>query len=152
MSTQQLTQEEIARVFAMYGSATFTESKGNMSGSGPAWYVVYKYVEDERNDLSPYKLLLTPLDRISDEDAIEVANFRGFGSKSCKLLDLGYQSSITIGNDIGSVQLFPYTDLHLSKYLISKGYAVPLFFAPNHLANGKTAIELGIAIDNIQTK
>jgi len=30
-------------------------------------------------------------------------------------------------------------------YLISKGYAVPLFFEPNHWANGKTAIELNIA-------
>jgi len=33
------------------------------------------------------------------------------------------------------------------QYLISKGYAVPLFFEPNHWANGKNAIELRLAVD-----
>lgn len=40
-------------------------------------------------------------------------------------------------------------DLHnshlLTQFLIQRGYAVPLFIAPNHPANGKDAIELGIA-------
>lgn len=31
------------------------------------------------------------------------------------------------------------------QYLISKGYAAPLFFEPNHFANYKTAIELDLA-------
>lgn len=33
------------------------------------------------------------------------------------------------------------------QWLISKGYAIPLFIAPNHPDNGKTAIELRLAID-----
>jgi hypothetical protein len=34
----------------------------------------------------------------------------------------------------------------LFQYLISKGYAVPLWFGIDYWANGKTAIELNIAI------
>lgn len=37
--------------------------------------------------------------------------------------------------------------IYAYQYLIFKGYAVPLWFGVNHWANGKTAIELGIAID-----
>jgi hypothetical protein len=33
----------------------------------------------------------------------------------------------------------------ITQYLIQQGYAVPLFIAPGHPDNGKTAIELGLA-------
>lgn len=33
------------------------------------------------------------------------------------------------------------------QFLIQRGYAVPLFIAPGHPLNGKTAIELGLAIE-----
>lgn len=57
-------------------------------------------------------------------------------------------------NSWGTINM--YVDGHLSnnrydcfiwQYLISKGYAVPIYFSPNHEANGKDAIQLGIAID-----
>lgn len=156
MFKQELTNEEIAKVFAMYGSSTFTESEGNISGSGPAWYVVYKYVEDYLNDLSPYKLLLTPLSRISDEDAIEVVQILKLETK----LDNEYMLSQLKGF-MHNHDIFYWFDLYrikhikihfIMQYLISKGYAVPLFFAPNHWANGKTAIEIGIAIETPSPK
>jgi hypothetical protein len=33
------------------------------------------------------------------------------------------------------------------QYLIQQGYAVPLFYGVGHPMNGKTAIELGLALD-----
>jgi len=48
-------------------------------------------------------------------------------------------------NDISEV--YDIQNAYIYQDLIHKGYAVPIYFGPDHWANGKTAIELGIAID-----
>ena len=81
------------------------------------------------------KLKLCPLSKISDEDAIEVANLEALNTRDLDLIKMAI--------DYRSV--FNYKSHH---FLVSKGYAVPLYFSPGHWANAKTAIELGIAIDS----
>lgn len=119
-----LTNEEIARVFAMYLGQKCTD-----------WVNIVTYnawlLHMCRFDL---KLLLTPLELISDEDAIEVA-------KMCMLPDATKFHTPEYGRTF-----LDDFNWETYQYLISKGYAVPLFFVPSHWANGKTAIELGIAI------
>jgi hypothetical protein len=147
----QLTNEEIARVFAMYWGCEVQHRLGetgrirsvvqNMA-QGYEYTIVNKVIH-------PHTLLLTPLSKISDEDAIEVAKMYGydFSKKSPtaseilkwtkdSLSHFGYPSA---GFGIRYIDIF--------QYLIQKGYAVPLFFGIDHPLNGKTAIEIGIAID-----
>lgn len=161
MSTQQLTQEEIARVFFMhYGCEYRFEDLSHIYKIGECNTFKLAWEQDFNN----CKLLLTPLYRISDEDAIEVAKIMedGVPYKSYSVERTAKDNTavwfahwcVRIYHDgrIKGSQALQYIDSRPFQYLISKGYAVPLFFAPNHWANGKTAIELGIAIDNLQTK
>ncbi len=58
------------------------------------------------------------------------------------------EDTITLDHTIGRVQLncrdgAPYQMIY--QYLMKQGYAVPLYFGPDHWANGKTALELEIA-------
>lgn len=123
---QQLTNEEAAKVYAMYiGLACMCEdSIERISG-----FTVDKV---ESFGTSYAQLLLKPLSEISDEDAAicwENDNY------------------IPDTQDIKHVsRLFVEMSAKQHQFLISRGYSVPLFFAPNHWANGKTPIELGIAI------
>lgn len=149
----QLTKEETAKVFALYlccecscvydppRRTLFLKSVSNDS----LWCVL-----DLSANAGGYncrfdqvKLLLTPLSAISDEDAIEVAKMWGSLLKDEFKPDYVRRvvklHSVQIGKWLESWNMF--------QYFISKGYAVPLFFGINHPANGKTAIELGIAID-----
>lgn len=55
-----------------------------------------------------------------------------------------------LDNSHGGVSLF-WSFLRYDQYiqLAAWGYAVPLFIAPGHPANGKTAIDLGFAIESL---
>lgn len=162
----KLTNEEIARVLGMYINC---EAETNGGFKGTLFSVRQEPYEVELlgngTRVAAYKhvqLLLTPLDKITDEDAIEVAKILGrevelnedlyppnpmFRNKP-KLSD--EERLTNIGkrelNSMGIIR----SDIH--QYLISKGYALPLYFSPNHPCNGKTAIELGIAIDKTINK
>jgi hypothetical protein len=109
---------------------------------------------------------LTPLSAISDEDAIELA-FKGGLAKGYEIFKVYSKAPDTWVcvktrrkyfddelkfNEDG----YKYEEVYVTfydlkawqfQYLIQKGYAVPLFIEPNHPLNGKTAIELGLAID-----
>lgn len=162
MSTQQLTREEIARVFALYmfskvhyRNYTYCKNQKEIDEENErpldwkntlgATTLVTTYAGSiTSRELDKIKLLLTPLSRISDEDAIEVAKIIWGEPKNWSmtllkqvLVDLYRKNSAT---------LTLKSSVFINQYLISKGYAVPLFFALSHWANGKTAIELGIAI------
>jgi hypothetical protein len=113
------------------------------------------------------RLLLNPLSAITTEHAIEVMRMvkkyipettairyvKDFEEKPLAQLyyTFGLEEYITanFGRDV-TIYNCPFhfnqiTAVH--QYLILQGYAVPLFFAPNHPDNGKTAVELGLAID-----
>lgn len=168
----QLTNQERARVFAMYYGCKYQiEIEGQADCLINDSYAI-QCREREPSISTNAKLLLTPLSKISDEDAIEVAKVvtrysgkaiamrykNSSGAISVILsdrhdkgspytrLDIFKDLSMQwIGKDLEEVDYFNLPFVH--QYLISQGYAVPLFFALNHWANNKTAIELEIAID-----
>ncbi|HRI34983.1 MAG TPA: hypothetical protein PLD02_14640 [Saprospiraceae bacterium] len=128
----KLTNEEIARVFAMYyGKKT--------DAPHPYDIVTGTMIDYISVGMLKMKLQLTPLSLISDEDAVEVAKM-----EDSKNINRGYEWLSRKGKVLAYQ---PLKDVNAYQYLISKCYAVPLFFGINHWANGKTAIELGIAID-----
>jgi hypothetical protein len=164
--TIQLTNSQIAHVFAMYYGCDFWKAtparpSGNNSKMDSFW--LYDIFEDNRysNDFELCKLLLTPLSAITDEDAIEVAKMI---HPTIDADDLGYFiAQLKIRPDEFIYALCnpsheidtdhsPFGYFSAYQYLIQKSYAVPLFIEPNHPANGKTAIELGLALDKTQIK
>jgi hypothetical protein len=134
----QLTNEEKARVFAMYlGQKVFSNSYSKGIRELTANDIGNVLYSDDKGLLN-----LTPLQDITDEHAVEVA----------KMIKPNWYIDEHNTKDIAwSLQHeFFDIDYNVYQYLIQKGYAVPLFFGVNHWANGKTAIELGIAIDKTQ--
>lgn len=156
----KLTNEEIARVFAMYLDCKFLYLNGsyertiegvltNESSHFKEWKVVVKEgVHQYRVD--SVKLLLAPLSKIKDEHAIEVAKMQGLYVENdfIKNYVSRYEDRVIVHNVSGNESVVFHRMLQDGfQYLIQQGYAVPLFFGVNHPANGKTAIELGIAIE-----
>lgn len=173
---QKLVNEEKARIFAMYiGQNVRTESDrkaekklNQLTGvtNGRAELTKSNFPYTQEVDFSKVKLLLIPLQDITDEDAVQVMqleythvlngyetlkierndkgritiNFRWKHLDSKRNLDDGYSYSSWATN-------FSTISKEEFQYLIQKGYAVPLFFGVNHWTNGKTAIDLGIAIN-----
>jgi hypothetical protein len=146
---QKLSNDEIARVFAMYSNSNVIVPKEYwvdewMQNKYPddlilpirAIDFVYAGVQLNSDDdpefsfeVNDIKLLLTPLEKISDEHA----------GKLEKMEDTDYGEFMNRSIESDRFQ-----------QLIIWGYAVPLFFGIDHWANSKTAIELGIAIDKTQ--
>ncbi len=184
----KLTNEEIAKVFAMYlhAQVEFDDRIGNIhqyylpAGKWEVdkmWFVSLEDDNDKEMSCSvaadKVKLLLAPLSNITDEHAIEVAKICGepflhIVNASTVLLHIICAStmnksrtdrSIWMQKD-GTIELFTNTgdwggattkavnSFAIYQYLISKGYDVPMFFGIDHWANGKTAIDLGIAIES----
>lgn len=126
----KLTNEEIARVFAMYwGNVSFE------NGIGGHCILSLTDVNDIGLGRISGKLLLTPLPNISDEHAIEVA----------KTMPEGYGKINALSGKNWLEFWMPNLPYSLHRQLILWGYAVPIYFGVNHWANSKTAIELGIA-------
>jgi|ERR1700733_1996626 len=165
----QLTNKEIAKVFALYQDTEIVNPQGVLISYGLTmqyWYNVSKDQAHNKTWFYDRKLLLTPLDQISDEDAIEVAkiitspDWRTDGKipavhridDNILINTQGYKMvRITNGGllmykDKDGVDCYTDKAFFAYQYLIEKGYAVPLWFEIDHWANGKTAIELGIAI------
>lgn len=162
----QLTNEEIAKVFAMYFPCECRITNGNpnqvlfLQQLGSDFCNVGSHINHiggYRNNYTAVKLLLKSLSNISDEDAVEVAKF-AFTEvvNHYQLIEIGkdYINYIFLGGSLSNrrsqdVDQFDVNhNFQIYQYLISKGYAVPLFFGVNHWANGKTLIELGHAIEN----
>lgn len=160
---EQLSNEEIAKVFAMYLGCIIQHEDDQYAELIGVVNVDAHFIHEKTGSYGykdvrfTGKLLLKSLSEISDEDTIEAFKLQYPAFVDCETI---------IVNEFDIIYLIPkrtlptgkekYYDrimfnvfgLHFSamQFLISKGYAVPLFFAPNHWANGKTAIELGIAI------
>jgi hypothetical protein len=144
---ETLTKEEIAKVFAMYLSQEMIYKDGER---GHIYGFTIKNLQCVKDGITKgSKILLIPLPKINDEDAIAVAKILGFEESQTRPLFVGKtrgKSTVQYWSENYST-LYPLQATFVFQYLISKGYAVPIYFAPNHWANGKTAIELGIAID-----
>lgn len=154
-SVSKLTNEEIAQAQGKYlfsdceWVTSYRDEKDILNWDEPRkknYYDLVKYIG--RTDW--IKPVLTPLSRITDEHKIELAKIIG----GCDhLSDEGKISAIeslfctnSLYNkqtNIPGVRFF-----YAQQYLLSKGYAVPLFFDINHWANNQDAIELGIATES----
>lgn len=143
---EKLTNKEIARVFAMYYGCKYRyENVMYVDGvvTGETVIEVLGYGDEYHN------LLLTSLSEISDEDARVLVSLVYPDAKHDDAHNLLLGRSLVtrlINGYIGNREAIVF------QYLISKGYAGPLFFAPNHPCNGKTAIELGLAISSTTNK
>lgn len=172
-----LSNEEIARIFGLYIDCPY-----RFSNTGYKTDIVNKSSGDTfeaiwRNGIEDRRLLLTPLEDISDEHAIEVAEIVCHArvhhwviSRPHHLDYIEVIGSQKEGETYGGVVSISRNGIlnwewynrekidgyerqvfHAYQYLIQQGYAVPLFFGVNHWANGKTAIELNIAINKNNT-
>lgn len=158
MTNTKLTNEEIARVFAMYfnsdiqlheiGESAFIsriESINRNNILAKEYNFILKWSFQE------VKLLLTPLSKITDEHAIELSVCCFPDGNDYDYLHgaaTGKAIVTTIKSGRQTNTFYPMARMYdCFQYLMQQGYAVPLFFGLNHWANGKTAIELGIAIE-----
>lgn len=94
-------------------------------------------IEDGAHSYQPnlFNLFLTPLSAISDEDFT-----------ICAKMQFPLKKKVDAEEMFNQEHEMNFRPL-VFQYLIQRGYAVPLFIVPNHPDNGKTAIELGLAID-----
>ena len=137
------------------------------------WFEASKYEQTKEEFWAERKLVLTPLFAITDEHAINLAELvndekyeitetfkvikedERISVYSSKVEHSGtplgsYRYETRIYTDCYTTRIKPYSETRqipyeAYQYLIQQGYAVPLFFGISHWANGKTAIELGIA-------
>lgn len=183
----KLTNQEIVKVLTMYlcRTAKITYWFEETSQKEITIELLHKYLSVGQGNfqIKKIEMHLIPLEKISDEDAIEVAKIV-CGRQYIEVDNVVFANQPTVKDDhtiykisFTAYQIIKHTgdkpkefllyinswgtinlyvngelsnnryDCFIWQYLISKGYAVPLFFAPNHWANGKTAIELGLAID-----
>jgi hypothetical protein len=147
----KLTNEEIARVFAMYFGQKYVYKNefGRFGERVKFDYHIHKNINQDA------KLVLTPLSSITDEDAECIAHICNFNEKTLEMYKYNsFENLSDIGRRIieygfNTHGIF-YNVNDFNYQLIIWGYSVPLYFGLNHWANGKTAIELGIATVNKQ--
>ena len=162
---QQLSNEEIARVFAMYlhQQVEFDGRIGNIVSyylscgdlSKQVWCVSLEDEEFNKNELScsvtiyDIKLLLVPLNKLTDEDALAASKIMGGANHLSDKSQISQLKEIVCSNKLYNMQtnVSGANWFYLFQHLTLKGYAVPLFFDIYHWANGMTAIELNLAID-----
>jgi len=166
----QLTIEQKARVFAQHiGCALsvpnkprehwypFDQNEGGLRLEGVIGgrMFVRRIAETVTDKYKQCYLLLRPLSAITDEDAIGLAKLYEPNSiehevsrLSAVCVDYTISASLPTHEDTLFIE-DDWSGLSILavQYLIQRGYAVPLFIAPGHPLNGKTAIEMGMAID-----
>ena len=163
---QELTTEEKAKIYSMYLGCDIEPMKSTAGG----FTINHNYltIDNIAHTLAcEKKLKLKQFEKISDYDLIEfikILDEREFDEYVIKrnlfhnpmirvkvanchsAFDFEINSNFSVRYcRCGSFSNYPIT-YEAFIYLISNGYDVPLFFAPDHWANGKTATDLGIAI------
>lgn len=148
----KLTNSEIAKVMAMYVPCDTVQGGNNFArrlvavGGFEDCEFLYGKLKNKASVsaqfVQNFQLLLTPLASVTDEHAFEVGKLN-IDSDGFNYLNIG--KSIT--NWLNKKGKNRDVSFEIYSYLISKEYAVPLWFGISHWANGKTAIELEIAVD-----
>ena len=142
-----LTSQEKLKVISIYWDATMFVTRYS-----PREFKVLDMIPEleseildyDSENIDKYKLLLTRLKDISDEHDFEIATI--VYGKGDWAIGVGKEVVKKLYDNKTLFSAAPKW-FFVHQYLIQKSYAVPLFFGVEHLANGKTAIELGIAID-----
>lgn len=92
------------------------------------------------------RLLLTPLNSITDEHLLIISEIMGFNTGSNEN-NITLAKEVISNNNEGAF----LKSWRVYQFLIRESYAVPLYFSdPNHPENGKSAIEIGIAVDETE--
>lgn len=118
----------------------------------------YYFSKDAENEIE-IKLILTPLKKISDEDCKVLVQLKSSLYLYPEIFDMSGSRGKTFGFNFEfqyassarrrrNYQYWNNMELPQIQYLKRRGYDLPEFFEINHPGNGKTLIELGIAIDN----
>lgn len=175
---QKLTNEEIVKVFSMhlgtkvqiedargtlYDTLNYINNFGDCCGSEYEWTVKQSF------------LLLSPLDTIADEHAVELAKLAAnrpdhytiedaditrhqntldvvFLDKTHEYINITFTGDILVfrwENAHREIERRPANQAMCVQYWQSLGYSGPLYFSPSHWANGMDAIQLGIAISSL---
>ncbi len=151
----KLTNEEKAKIYAMYLGCRVTvkpydkEYHATLSGVFNDADILKVFAKTDGDSVPTHyhtekhysKLLLKTLAAINDEDAIFLQ--RAVSKDTEPINDFTAKVYIKY---IKNNHWYFINNAVCFQYLISKGYAVPLFFGVDNWANGKTAIDLGIAI------
>lgn len=157
----KLSNEEIAKVYHLYANQLYLQCY-NIEQRPVYEILTGSLIDDIEPDFENKRdlLLLTPLSEITDEHAVGVAEIvSDYWDKTLLTEKIFHgkryaQRALFIPDgeaQEASLQLTIH-GIYIYQYLISHGYAVPLFFAPNHWANGKTPLDLGIAISKNEVK
>lgn len=140
---QGLTKSEIARVFALYwGQKVLLPAPG----AKKLVEINYYRMQHLEKDDTDYHLALIPIYKLINH--LDQYIFIKKILHSCEWDNpiTGREFIISVSNNICENKCHNLL-WEAFQYLIKYGYAVPLYFGPDHPCNGKTAIELGIAID-----
>jgi hypothetical protein len=134
----QLTPQQAAKVFALHLFCQYKSGENVFTLTPDRMAILF----EKKQLYKQAKLLLTPLDWISEAHSMQVVLimdgcFKYWGS------ELAARGKYLLKNDLS---------WETRDYLASQGYAVPLFFGVDHPLNGKTAIELQLANEIIYTK
>lgn len=140
-----LTIEETAKVKLMYfySDCTWVVPRSSNDNYMPVddKGMILDLIVSANGDVYPE---LKNLSAITDEHAVELGKIY-YGNQAVSKKDMIADVKMFL-----RVSNFPLNYDHFwwkaYQYLISKSYAVPLFFGIDHPCNGKTAIECGIAI------
>jgi hypothetical protein len=168
----ELTNDELLKVAAMYIGAPVSFLNPVTKEWSKYRKITPTGLQLIVNGNMKWDLLLCPLSAITDEHAIkavELAKDMKYNKNetfqvikedsrvdvySSKVIhasgiDMGYRYKSCIYSDCyfrpDDGKSAKQMNYEAYQYLISVGYAVPLWFGIDHWANGKTAIELGIA-------
>jgi hypothetical protein len=169
MNTQtKLTAAEIARIFMMYpGAEMILEKSGRiekLAGTLLEGNVLELIYSIEKNGITylkepvyyeyfPFKLLLTPVEKITDDHAIEVARvaFGNFHATIENGRNYVHHCIFKCGlpeEKVRELLLPAWKHYKIYQYLLLHRYALPIWFDDmDSPLNNKTPIELGIAID-----
>jgi len=154
----KLTNEEIAKVFLSYG----LKAECRITNGNPNQVLFTKEFSTKnltvsskdslRNFAGGYNcgynqvlLALTPLNKITDEHKDVLGKI--YGGIRGRIDDNFFQAIDSDGYVTHYTVITKELPARMFQQFILWGYAVPLYFGPNHWANGKTAIQLNIATD-----
>lgn len=129
---------------------------GFLRGSGQERGTTENFLFDDSSKYSliqsEYKMLLHPFtgETVTDAQAQDIADILRYKPESYFVKQMGV-SRVAYVRKFITKRLYYVGDsinsMHLFQYLIKEKFAVPLWFDIGHWANGKTAIELGVAVE-----
>jgi len=139
---EQLTNEEKAKIFAMYlgckvnDGTSVTETLMGVGYLFNEYHALYAPKCSATYPIERCKLLLKSLEDITDEDSYKAAEICGIDA-----LAYGHPMETVTTSARHNIKDLVEESSALHQFLISRGYAVPIY------PYNKTAIQLGIAIN-----